>query len=79
MSFQQSFSKVIKGSIKNLFKGSQRGRDDKGSATSGERVESEESRLRSESPFVGGGNRDPDGSGSNPVGGRIIGQPWATR
>ena len=67
MSFRQSFS-TFKKDIKDRLKGSKRNRDKKGSGTSGERADTEESRSRSESPFVGGGDRDPEGSGSNPAG-----------
>ena len=70
MSFRQKIS-TFKKDIKDRFKGSKRNRDKKGPGTSGESAGLEESRSRSESPFVGGGGRDLEGSGSNPVGGHI--------
>ena len=70
MSFRQKIS-TFKKDIKDRFKGSKRNRDKKGPGTSGESAGLEESLSRSESPFVGGGDRDLEGSGSNPVGGHI--------
>ena len=70
MSFRQTFSKVKK-NFKGSFKGSKRNRDKTGPGTGGESVGLEESLSRSESPFVGGGHRDLEGSGSNLVGGHI--------
>ena len=66
MSFRQSFS-TFKKNIKDRLKGSKRNRDKKGPGTSGERAEMEESRSRSESPFVGDGDWDLEGSRSNPA------------
>jgi hypothetical protein len=71
MSFRQTFSKVKK-DIKGRFKGLRRNRDKRGPGTSGEGTDLEESRSRSESPFVGGGDRDLEGSGSNPAGEPIV-------
>ena len=62
MSFRNTFSGVKK-DIKGLFRGKKRNKD-KGPGL-------EESLSRSESPFVGGGGCDLEGSGSNPVGGHI--------
>ena len=64
MSFRQTFSKVKK-YIKGRFKGLRRNRDKRGPGTSGEGTGLEESHSRSESPFVGGGDHDLEGSGSN--------------
>ena len=74
MSFRQSFS-TFKKDIKDRLKGSKRNRDKKGPGTSGERAETEESRSRSESPFVGGGDRNFEGSGSN-LAGELIGSTY---
>ena len=71
MSFRQTFSKVKK-DIKDRFKGLRRNRDKRGPGTSGEGTDLEESRSRSESPFVGGGDHDLEGSGSNPAGEPIV-------
>ena len=67
--FRQTFSKVKKG-VKVRFKGRRHNRDKRGPGTSGEATDLEESRSRSESPFVlGGGDRDlEESSGSNPTG-----------
>ena len=62
MSFRNTFSGVKK-DIKGLFRGKKRNKD-KGPGL-------EESLSRSESPFLGGSDRDLGGSGSNPVGGHI--------
>ena len=70
MSFRQTFSKVKK-NVKGRFKGSKRNQDKTGPGTSDQSAGLEESLSRSESPFVGGGNRDLEGSGSNLVGGHI--------
>ena len=70
MSFRETFSRVKK-DVKDRFKGSKRKKDRKGPGASGGRAEMEESLSRSESPFVEGGDRDPEGSGAGTVGGPI--------
>ena len=70
MSLRETFSKVKK-DVKDRFKGSKRKKDRKRPGASGGRAEMEESLSRSESPFVEGGDRDPEGSGAGTVGGPI--------
>ena len=70
MSLRETFSKVKK-DVKDRFKGSKRKKDRKGPGASGGRAELEEPLSRSESPFVGGGDHDPEGSGAGTVGGPI--------
>ena len=57
--------------IKGLFRGKKRNKDKEGPGTIAEGADLEESPSRSESPFVGGGDRDLKGSGSNLVGGQF--------
>ena len=70
MSFRNTFSGVKK-DIKGLFRGKKRNKDKEGPGTIAEGADLEESPSRSESPFVGGGDRDLKGSGSNLVGGQF--------
>ena len=71
MSFRQSFS-TFKKDIKDRLKGSKRNRDKKGPRTSGGSADLDESRSRSESPFVEGGGRDLEEGGSNLAGEPIV-------
>ena len=67
MSFRQSFS-TFKKDIKDRFKGTKRNRGKKGPSTGGESADLDESRSRSESPFVEGGGRALEEGGSNLAG-----------
>ena len=70
MSFRKTFSGVKK-DMKGLFRGKKRNKDKEGPGTIAEGADLEASPSRSESPFLGGGNRDIEGSGSNLAGGQI--------
>lgn len=62
--------------LKHRFKGRKRNQDRESVGTSGGRTDVEESLSRSESPFVGDGDRDREGSGASTVGGNVLG--WLT-
>ena len=70
MSVRETFSRVSK-DIKDRLKGSKRNKGRKRPGTSQGGADFGESLSRSESPVVGGGNRDPAGSGASTVVGRI--------
>ena len=70
MKFRKTFSRV-KADLKDRFKSRKRNQDGESVGTSGGGTDQERSLSRSGSPFVGVGDRDPGGSGSNPVEGLI--------
>ena len=70
MSVRETFSR-LKNGVKRRFKGRKRNQDRESVGTSGGRTDLEESLSRSGSPFVGVSDRDPEGSGLNPVGGHM--------
>ena len=70
MSFRKTLSSVKK-DIRERFKKTKRNQAGENLGTSAGRTDQEESLSQSGSPFVGVGDRDPGGSGSNPVRGLI--------
>ena len=70
MSVRETFSRLKKG-VKRRFKGRKHNQDGESVGSSGARTDLEESLSRSGSPFAGVSDRNPEGSGFNPVEGHI--------